>query len=86
LLRARRERQHYRRAAEQRDELAPFYSITSSARASAGPARIGFLRASVPPDRTNAGLVRTEPTREAAMSAFALAFRRRTRWPGKAAH
>src|SRR5262249_21062542 len=33
LLRARRERPR-RRAAEQRDELAPFHSITSSARAS----------------------------------------------------
>src|SRR5262249_38143673 len=32
LLRARRERP-YRRAAEQRDELSPFHSITSSARA-----------------------------------------------------
>src|SRR5262249_35991358 len=34
LLRARRERQCRRRAAEQRDELAPPHSITSSARAS----------------------------------------------------
>ena len=34
LLRARRERPRDRRAAEQRDELAPFHSITSSARAS----------------------------------------------------
>ena len=34
LLRARRERPRRRRAAEQRDELAPFHSITSSARAS----------------------------------------------------
>src|ERR1044071_7326311 len=33
LLRARRERPRYRRAAEQRDELAPLHSITSSARA-----------------------------------------------------
>src|SRR5262249_50109695 len=33
LLRARRERPCRRRAAEQRDELAPFHSITSSARA-----------------------------------------------------
>src|SRR5215467_13457627 len=33
LLRTRRERQH-RRACEQRDELAPLHSITSSARAS----------------------------------------------------
>src|SRR5262245_44471694 len=32
LLRARRERPRGRRAAEQRDELAPFHSITSSAR------------------------------------------------------
>src|SRR5262249_51166681 len=31
LLRARRERQRRRRAAEQRDERAPFHSITSSA-------------------------------------------------------
>ena len=30
--RARRKRPRYRRAAEQRDELAPFHSITSSAR------------------------------------------------------
>ena len=34
LLRARRERPRSRRAAEQRDELAPLHSITSSARAS----------------------------------------------------
>src|SRR5262249_8834865 len=34
LLRARRERPRCCRAAEQRDELAPFHSITSSARAS----------------------------------------------------
>jgi len=34
LLRARRERPRGRRAAEQRDEIAPFHSITSSARAS----------------------------------------------------
>ena len=34
LLRARRERPRRRRAAEQRDELAPVHSITSSARAS----------------------------------------------------
>jgi len=34
LLRVRRERQRRRRAAEQRDELPPFYSITSSARPS----------------------------------------------------
>src|SRR5262245_45381079 len=34
LLRARREGPRRRRAAEQRDELAPFHSITSSARAS----------------------------------------------------
>src|SRR6516164_7988556 len=34
LLRPRRERPRYRRAAEQRDELAPFHSITSSAMAS----------------------------------------------------
>ena len=34
LLRARRERPRRRRAAEQRDELAPLHSITSSARAS----------------------------------------------------
>ena len=34
LLRARRERPRGRRAAEQRDELAPLHSITSSARAS----------------------------------------------------
>src|SRR5262249_20567403 len=34
LLRPRRERPRRRRAAEQRDELAPFHSITSSARAS----------------------------------------------------
>src|SRR5205807_594314 len=34
LLRARRERPSSRRAAEQRDELAPIHSITSSARAS----------------------------------------------------
>src|SRR5215831_13441068 len=34
LLRAHRERPRRRRAAEQRDELAPFHSITSSARAS----------------------------------------------------
>src|SRR5262249_16097630 len=33
LLRARRERPRHRRAAEQRDELAPLHSITSSARA-----------------------------------------------------
>src|SRR4029453_15340143 len=33
LLRARRERPNSRHAAEQRDELAPFHSITSSARA-----------------------------------------------------
>src|SRR5215475_12841929 len=33
LLRARRERPRDRRAPEQRDELAPFHSITSSARA-----------------------------------------------------
>src|SRR5215831_4511167 len=32
LLRSRRERPSRRRAAEQRDELAPFHSITSSAR------------------------------------------------------
>src|SRR5262245_35733945 len=36
LLRARRERPHCRSAAEQNDELAPFHSITSSARASNG--------------------------------------------------
>ena len=36
LLRARRERPRRRRAAEQRDELAPSHSITSSARASSG--------------------------------------------------
>jgi hypothetical protein len=34
LLRMRRERPRGRRAAEQRDELPPFHSITSSARAS----------------------------------------------------
>src|SRR5262249_36931814 len=34
LLRARRERPHCCRAAEQRDEVAPLHSITSSARAS----------------------------------------------------
>ena len=34
LLRPRRERPRRRRAAEQRDELAPLHSITSSARAS----------------------------------------------------
>jgi hypothetical protein len=34
LLRVRRERPHDRRAAEQRDEIAPLHSITSSARAS----------------------------------------------------
>src|SRR6516165_7041303 len=34
LLRAHREWPHHRRAAEQRDKLAPFHSITSSARAS----------------------------------------------------
>ena len=34
LLRARRERPRRRRTAEQRDELAPLHSITSSARAS----------------------------------------------------
>jgi hypothetical protein len=34
LLRARRERPRSRRTAEQRDEIAPFHSITSSARAS----------------------------------------------------
>src|SRR5262245_42152979 len=34
FLRARRERPRHRRAAEQRDELAAFHSITSSARAS----------------------------------------------------
>src|SRR5262249_32152931 len=34
LLRARRERPHGSRAAKQRDELTPFHSITSSARAS----------------------------------------------------
>ena len=34
LLRPRRDRPRRRRAAEQRDELAPFHSITSSARAS----------------------------------------------------
>src|SRR5262245_6679920 len=34
LLRARRERPRGCRAAEQRDEIAPFHSITSSARAS----------------------------------------------------
>src|SRR5262249_61737633 len=34
LLRARRERPHSHRAAEQRDELEPLHSITSSARAS----------------------------------------------------
>src|SRR5262249_49777867 len=34
LLRARRERPRYRRAAEQRDELATLHSITSSVRAS----------------------------------------------------
>ena len=34
LLRARRQRPRGRRAAEQRDELAPLHSITSSARAS----------------------------------------------------
>jgi Transposase domain (DUF772) len=41
ILRARRERPCGRRTAEQRDELAPFHSITSSARASrvAGTAR-----------------------------------------------
>ena len=33
LLRTRRERPRRRRAAEQRDELAPSHSITSSARA-----------------------------------------------------
>ena len=36
LLRPRRERPRRRRAAEQRDELAPLHSITSSARASSG--------------------------------------------------
>src|SRR5262249_54315836 len=36
LLRARRERPRRRRAAEQRDELATFHSITSSARARGG--------------------------------------------------
>src|SRR5262245_24009823 len=34
LLRARRERPHHRSAAEQRDEIATFHSITSSAVAS----------------------------------------------------
>jgi hypothetical protein len=34
LLRTRRERPRGRRATEQRDELAPLHSITSSARAS----------------------------------------------------
>jgi hypothetical protein len=38
-LRARRERPVNRRAAEQRDELAPFHSITSSAR----PSSIGGI-------------------------------------------
>src|SRR5262249_25424040 len=45
LLRARRERPCSRRAAEQRYELAPFHSITSSARASsfAGTSRPSVL-------------------------------------------
>src|SRR5262245_2815663 len=45
LLRPRRERPRRRRAAEQRDELAPFHSITSSARASsvAGTSRPSAL-------------------------------------------
>ncbi len=45
LLRARRERPRRRRAAEQRDELAPLHSITSSARASSvgGTARPSIL-------------------------------------------
>ena len=49
LLRARRERPCNRRAAEQRDELAPFYhSITSSARASSvgGTSRLSILAVS----------------------------------------
>src|SRR5262245_4323632 len=37
LLRPRRERPRDRRAAEKRDELATFHSITSSASASSGP-------------------------------------------------
>jgi hypothetical protein len=44
LRRARRERPRDRRAAEQRDELAPFHSITSSARPTSGN---GIVRPSV---------------------------------------
>src|SRR5262249_12472090 len=49
LLRTRRERPRRRRAAEPRDELAPFHSITSSARASsvggtARPSAFAVLR------------------------------------------
>src|SRR5262245_29396208 len=40
LLRARRERPRSRRAAEQRDELAPFHSMTSSAVASSEGGRM----------------------------------------------
>src|SRR5262249_15035180 len=56
LLRARRERPR-RRAAEQRDEVAPFHSITSSARASSvggsvGPSDVAVFRLT-----TNSNLV-----------------------------
>src|SRR5262249_61097489 len=49
LLRARCERPRHRRAAEQRDERAPFHSITSSARAStvegmSSPSALAVLR------------------------------------------
>src|SRR6516225_4674854 len=49
LLRVRRERPRDRRAADERDELAPLHSITSSARASSGagtvrPSALAVLR------------------------------------------
>src|SRR5262245_24433001 len=49
LLRTRRERPHSRRTAEQRDELATFHSITSSARISndagiVSPSALAVLR------------------------------------------
>src|SRR5262249_14450262 len=71
LLCARRERPH-RRAAEQRDELAPFHSITSSARASSVGGTSRPMALAVGKLMTNSNLVDCTTGRSAGLAPLRL--------------